>query len=189
MPKKKLAILISGRGSNMLAIARACDSGELNAEISLVLSNRRDAAGINAAIELGLATAVIEHGSFTSREAFDSALKERLELVEPDWIVLAGFMRILGKSFVERWQGQILNIHPSLLPAYPGLNTHERAILAGDKVAGASVHLVTPELDAGPVVGQIKVPVLPTDTPDTLAKRVINKEHELYVDALKQCVN
>ncbi|MFK7995753.1 MAG: phosphoribosylglycinamide formyltransferase [Granulosicoccus sp.] len=187
--KPKLAILISGRGSNMLAIARACESGELNAQIALVLSNRRDAAGISAADALGISTDVIEHTAFTSRDDFDSSLRARLELVDPDWIVLAGFMRILGKDFVQRWKGRILNIHPSLLPAYPGLNTHERAIKAGDKEAGASVHLVTPELDAGPVVEQVRVPVLPTDTPETLAQRVIEQEHILYVNALKQCVN
>ncbi|MFK7859057.1 MAG: phosphoribosylglycinamide formyltransferase [Granulosicoccus sp.] len=189
MVKQKLGILISGRGSNMLAIARACETGELDAEIALVLSNRVDAAGIGAANDMGIETAVIDHAAFSSREAFDNALRARLEQVNPDWIVLAGFMRILGKNFVNRWQGRIVNIHPSLLPLYPGLNTHQRAIQAGDKEAGASVHLVTPELDAGAVVKQCRVPILPTDTPETLASRVIEKEHLLYVDALKQCVS
>jgi len=188
MAKQTLAILISGRGSNMLAIAQACRSGELDADIALVLSNRGNAAGINSANALGLTTDVIEHTAFASRDAFDSALKTRLETIDPDWIVLAGFMRILGEDFVLRWQGRILNIHPSLLPLYPGLNTHERAIQAGDTEAGASVHLVTPELDAGPVIAQIRVPVLLTDTPDTLAQRVIKEEHTLYVKALKKCV-
>lgn len=188
MAKQTLAILISGRGSNMLAIAQACRSGELDADIALVLSNRGNAAGINSANALGLTTDVIEHTAFASRDTFDSALKTRLETIDPDWIVLAGFMRILGEDFVLRWQGRILNIHPSLLPLYPGLNTHERAIQAGDTEAGASVHLVTPELDAGPVIAQIRVPVLLTDTPDTLAQRVIKEEHTLYVKALKKCV-
>lgn len=173
----------------MLAIAQACANGELDADIAIVISNRADAAGIRAANELGIATDVIDHNAFPTRDAFDRALMERLESANPDWIVLAGFMRILGKCFVQRWQNRILNIHPSLLPLYPGLNTHERAILAGDNEAGASVHLVTPELDAGPVIEQIRVPVLPTDTPDSLAQRVIEQEHTLYVKALKQCVN
>lgn len=187
--KPTLAILISGRGSNMLAIAKACASGELNADIALVLSNREDAAGIAAANSLGIPTDVVDHKAFPSRDAFDSALRTRLEAASPDWIVLAGFMRILGAQFVQRWPERILNIHPSLLPLYPGLRTHERAILAGDKEAGASVHLVVPELDAGPVIDQVRVPVLPTDTPDTLAQRVIEQEHALYVRALKQCIN
>jgi len=187
--KQKLCILISGRGSNMLAIARACETGELHARVELVVSNRGDAAGIGAAHELGIPTAVIEHQAFASREAFDTALNERLEQINPDWIVLAGFMRILGKNFVNRWEGRILNIHPSLLPAYPGLDTHARAIRAGEKEAGASVHVVTPDLDAGPVIDQVRVPILPDDTPQSLAQRVIEKEHTLYINALKRCLD
>ena len=189
MSKQRLAILISGRGSNMLALAQACASGEIHADVALVISNRKDAAGIQGAQKLGLEVAVIEHTAYESRVAFDSAITRRLDATKPDWIVLAGFMRILSTSFVKRWEGRILNIHPSLLPKYPGLNTHARAIEAGDREAGASVHLVTPELDAGPVISQVTVPILPDDTSDTLAKRVIKQEHRLYIEALKQCVN
>lgn len=189
MSKQRLAILISGRGSNMLALARACASGEIHADVALVISNRKDAAGIQGAQKLGLEVIVIEHTAYESRVAFDSAITRRLDATKPDWIVLAGFMRILSTSFVKRWEGRILNIHPSLLPKYPGLNTHARAIEAGDREAGASVHLVTPELDAGPVISQVTVPILPNDTPDTLAQRVIQQEHRLYVEALKRCVN
>ena len=189
MSRAKLAILISGRGSNMLAIARACRHNEIAADVELVLSNRPDTAGIEAAHELGIDTAVIDHTQFASREQFDLALNKRLEPVGPDWIVLAGFMRIFSPVFVKRWEGRIVNIHPSLLPLYPGLNTHARAIAAGDREAGASVHLVTSELDAGPVIAQVRVPVKIDDTPDVLASRVIKEEHKLYVDALKQCIN
>ena len=173
----------------MLALARACASGEIHADVALVISNRKDAAGIQGAQKLGLEVIVIEHTAYESRVAFDSAITRRLDATKPDWIVLAGFMRILSTSFVKRWEGRILNIHPSLLPKYPGLNTHARAIEAGDREAGASVHLVTPELDAGPVISQVTVPILPNDTPDTLAQRVIQQEHRLYVEALKRCVN
>lgn len=187
--KQQLIILISGRGSNMLAIAKACMSGEINADVALVLSNRAEAGGLEVARNLGIATEVVEHIAYPSRDAFDTALSQVLALIDPDWIVLAGFMRILGAPFVERWQGRIINIHPSLLPRHPGLNTHARAIDAGDEESGASVHLVIPELDAGPVIAQTRVPVLPDDTPETLAARVIAQEHGLYVKALKQCVN
>ena len=188
MQKARLVILISGRGSNMLAIANACASGDVSAEIALVISNRADAQGIEAARELGLETSVIPHTDFDTRSAFEAALIQRIETVKPDWIVLAGFMRILGANVVERWQGRILNIHPSLLPKYPGLNTHARAIEAGDSESGASVHIVTPELDAGPVLAQVRVPIETDDTPETLAQRVVSHEHKLYVTALKQCV-
>ena len=172
----------------MVAIANACRSGELNANISLVISNRPDAAGLQTAQELGLNTAAIDHTSFASRPEFDNALHEQLSAVQPDWIVLAGFMRILTDDFVNRWAGKIINIHPSLLPLYPGLDTHARAIAAGDNQAGASVHIVTPELDAGPVLAQVKVPILSGDTPQMLAERVLKEEHALYVKALTQCV-
>lgn len=173
----------------MLAIADACAQGELQADIALVLSNRPDAPGLQSAQNKGIATAVIDHTAFESRSGFDAAMHERLEQIQPDWIVLAGFMRILGSDFVERWKGRIINIHPSLLPLYPGLDTHARAIEAGDKEAGASVHLVTPELDAGPVLAQVRVPILTDDTPLTLAQRVITHEHALYVNAIKHCVD
>lgn len=173
----------------MQAVAQACLSGEINADVALVLSNRKEAGGLAVAENLGIATAVVEHVAYPSREAFDTALTHAMEQIDPDWIVLAGFMRILGTRFVERWQGRIINIHPSLLPRHPGLNTHARAIDAGDVESGASVHLVTLELDAGPVIAQTRVPIVPDDTPDTLAARVIAQEHRLYVKALKQCVN
>lgn len=188
MSRCRLAILISGRGSNMLAIANACSTGELDADVALVLSNRKEAAGLTSAESLGIPTAVVEHSAFESRDDFEQSMTQHLESVNPDWILLAGFMRILGEPFVKRWQGRILNIHPSLLPLYPGLNTHARALEAGDREAGASVHLVIPELDAGPVIAQARVPVLPDDTPETLSRRVLSEEHGLYVKALQQCV-
>ena len=184
-----LAILISGRGSNMMAIAKACAEQQLGARVGIVISNRPNAKGLEHARALGLNTAVIDHTAFASRELFDQALHERLATERPQWIVLAGFMRILTAGLVNRWDGQILNIHPSLLPLHPGLDTHKRAIEAGDKFAGASVHIVTPELDAGPVVAQVKVPVLPDDTPETLSQRVLDKEHQLFIDALKICLS
>jgi phosphoribosylglycinamide formyltransferase-1 len=183
-----LAVLISGRGSNMLALARACADGRIRARIGLVLSNRDDAAGIEAAAKLGLATAVIDHTTFANRQLFDQAVHAKLLLLQPQWIVLAGFMRILTSDFVNHWPGRILNIHPSLLPKHPGLDTHRRAIEAGDTEAGASVHIVTAELDAGPVVSQVRVPVLPGDTPDSLGERVLDQEHELYITALQTCL-
>ena len=154
----------------------------------MVISNRPDAAGIQAAQDMGMETAVIDHTAFASRQEFDQALHERLLQAAPDRIVLAGFMRILTPEFVDRWQGRILNIHPSLLPRYPGLNTHARAIAAGDTHAGASVHIVSPELDAGPVISQVEVAIEPDDTADTLAQRVLREEHALYITALQQCV-
>lgn len=183
-----LAVLISGRGSNMLALAEACAKGRLNARIGLVISNRPDAAGIKSAAELGLNTAIIDHTTFKDRRAFDQAVDDRLDVLKPQWIVLAGFMRILTPEFVNRWPGKILNIHPSLLPKHPGLDTHSRAIEAGDNEAGASVHVVTAELDAGPVIAQIKVPILQDDTPESLGRRVLDQEHELYINALQICL-
>lgn len=173
----------------MVAIAKACQTGQLNAHIKLVVSNRHDAPGLIAAKNLGLPTAIVDHQQFDTREAFDSALATLLQNHSPDWVVLAGFMRILTADFVSQWAGKILNIHPSLLPDYPGLNTHAKAIEAGDLEAGASVHLVTPELDAGPVIAQIRVPIDPADTAATLAERVLAEEHALYIKALQLCVN
>jgi len=187
--RQTLAILISGRGSNMIALANACEKGELNARIGVVVSNRPDAKGLKAAQDMDLPTAVIDHTRFPTRQAFDNAVDSELRNHNPSWIVLAGFMRILSAEFVGRWRGRILNIHPSLLPKYPGLNSHQRAIDAGDTEAGASVHIVTEELDAGPVVAQIKVPVLPEDSSEDLAKRVLAEEHRLYVKALRFCLN
>jgi len=187
--KPSLAVLISGRGTNMVAIAEACRDGQLDAHIGLVISNRPEAKGLLAAKTLSLPTAVIDHTDFDTREAFDDAVNAELEMLNPSWIVLAGFMRILSEDFVNRWQGRILNIHPSLLPRYPGLNTHQRAIDSKDSEAGASVHVVTPELDAGPVIAQVRVPILSNDKSEELAKRVLAKEHQLYIDALRICLN
>lgn len=173
----------------MLAIARACANGDLNAQIAIVISNKVDAKGLTSAAEMGLNTAVVDHTAFENKLAFEKQLNAVLIDAQADWIALAGFMRILGADFVTQWSGKIVNIHPSLLPSYPGLNTHARAIEAGEDNAGATVHFVTPELDAGPIVAQRSVPIYPHDTAETLAERVVNVEHVLYVEALQQCLN
>lgn len=190
---RNIVILISGGGSNMRAIVEASrrDRWEalLGARVVAVLSNRPDAAGLTWAQEQGLATAAVDHRAYPSREAFDAALLQAIAPFdgsekEPALIVLAGFMRILTPGFVARFAGRLLNIHPSLLPAFPGLHTHARAIAAGCRVAGATVHEVTTELDHGPILGQAVVPVLPNDTPETLAERVLSQEHRLYPRAI-----
>lgn len=181
---QRIAILISGRGSNMEAIVRACAAEGWPARVVAVVANRPDAAGLAFAAAQGIATAVVDHKAYgsgpASREAFDAALAEVLDGFAPDLVVLAGFMRILGAAFVRRFEGRMLNIHPSLLPAFPGLHTHRRALEAGCKVAGATVHFVTPELDYGPIVMQGAVPVLPGDDEHTLAARVLAIEHVIY---------
>ena len=182
---KNLVILISGRGSNMVAIAEACAVEGWDARIAAVISNRGDAGGLVYAREHGIATAVVDHRHFDGREAFDAALAQAIDGFAPDLIVLAGFMRILTPGFVQRYAGRMLNIHPSLLPAFPGLHTHRRAIEAGCKVAGTTVHVVTPELDHGPIVAQAVVAVQPDDTEDTLAARVLVMEHRLYPRAVR----
>ena len=161
-------------------------AGDHPARAVLVLSNRPDAGGLAKAKSLGVDTAVVDHRAFDSREAFEAELDAALRAANPDLICLAGFMRILTPGFVGRWAGKILNVHPSLLPKYPGLNTHARAIEAGDAAAGVSVHIVTEELDAGPILGQASVPVKPGDTPDALAARVLKAEHVLYPTVLRQ---
>lgn len=185
MKKARLVILISGRGSNMQSIIRAIEAGELQADIAAVISNRPDAAGLQTASAAGIATQVINHRDFDSREAFDQQLAEQIDGYQPDYVILAGFMRILTAQFVEHFAGRLINIHPSLLPKFKGLHTHQRAIEAGEQEHGASVHFVTAELDDGPVILQAKVPVLQGDTPETLAARVLIEEHKLYPDALK----
>ena len=185
MKKARLVILISGRGSNMQSIIRAIEAGELQADIAAVISNRPDAAGLQTASAAGIATQVINHRDFDSREAFDQQLAEQIDGYQPDYVILAGFMRILTTQFVEHFAGRLINIHPSLLPKFKGLHTHQRAIEAGEQEHGASVHFVTAELDDGPVILQAKVPVLKGDTPETLAARVLIEEHKLYPDALK----
>lgn len=186
---KNIVILISGGGSNMAAIvgaARARDwAGGRDARVAAVLSNRADAGGLAFAREQDIATAVVDHKAYPSREAFDAALAEQVDSHQPALVVLAGFMRILTPGFVERYAGRLVNIHPSLLPAFPGLHTHRRAIEAGCRFAGASVHLVTAELDHGPILDQAVVPVLPDDTEQTLAARVLTQEHLIYPRAIE----
>ncbi len=185
MTKARLVILISGRGSNMQSIIRAIETDELDAEIVAVISNRPDAAGLQTAAAAGIETQLINHRDFDSREAFDSELARAIDTYQPDFVILAGFMRILTAEFVRHFAGKLINIHPSLLPKFKGLHTHQRAIEAGEKEHGASVHFVTAELDDGPVVLQAKVPVLADDTPESLAARVLVEEHKLYPDAIK----
>ncbi len=182
---KRIVILISGRGSNMEAIVRAGDADGWNARVVAVVSNRADAAGLEFAAARGIATAVVDHRAWPSREAFDAALAEAVDAHAPDLVLLAGFMRILTPVFVARFEGRMLNIHPSLLPAFTGLHTHRRAIDAGCKLAGATVHFVTAELDHGPIVAQAVVPVLDDDTENTLGARVLEREHVLYPLAVR----
>ena len=189
---KNIVILISGAGSNMAAIVKTARRDDwqqkFGARVAAVISNRADAKGLVFAAEQGIATAVLDHKRFASREAFDAALAELIDRydspAEPLLLVLAGFMRILTPGFVSRYEGRLLNIHPSLLPAFPGLHTHQRALDAGCKVAGATVHQVTAELDHGAIVAQAVVPVLQDDTADTLAARVLTQEHLIYPQAI-----
>ncbi|MDT8310811.1 MAG: phosphoribosylglycinamide formyltransferase [Methylophaga sp.] len=185
MTKARLVILISGRGSNMQSIIRAIDAGDIHAEIVAVISNRPDAAGLETAAAAGIETQLINHRDFTCREAFDHELAQAIVRYQPDFVILAGFMRILTPEFVRHFAGKLINIHPSLLPKFKGLHTHQRAIEAGEKEHGASVHFVTAELDDGPVILQAKVPVLADDTAESLAARVLVEEHKLYPDAIK----
>lgn len=175
-----LAVLISGRGSNMVAIAQACAAGHINASIRQVIADRPAAAGIETAHKLGLATRIIARRAFSDAAAFEAELAGALDARSPGLIACAGFMRILSASFVTRYAGRMLNIHPSLLPRYRGLHTHRRALAAGDTEHGASVHFVTPELDSGPVVLQARVAVAANDTEETLAARVLASEHRIY---------
>ncbi|WPH21759.1 phosphoribosylglycinamide formyltransferase [Variovorax paradoxus] len=185
---KNIVILISGGGSNMAAIVRAAERDRwperFGARIAAVVSNKAEAGGLAIARTHGIETAVVPHKEFATREAFDEALAKAVDAHSPALVVLAGFMRILTPGFVERYAGRLVNIHPSLLPAFPGLNTHQRAIDAGCKVAGVTVHQVTTELDHGPILDQAVVPVLPGDTAATLAGRVLAQEHQLYPRAI-----
>jgi len=181
-----VAVLISGRGSNMASLIAAAETSDYPADIGLVLSNRSDAAGLARAKAAGIATAVVSHRDFGSdREAFEQAVQEALERHRVELVCLAGFMRVLTPWFIRRWEGAMLNIHPSLLPAFKGLDTHARALEAGVRIHGASVHFVTAELDSGPIIMQAAVPVLDRDTPDTLAARVLTAEHRIYPLALR----
>jgi phosphoribosylglycinamide formyltransferase-1 len=186
---KRIVILISGRGSNMEAIVQACAAQRWNARVAAVVSNRPDAAGLAFAAAHGIATAVVDHREYAEREAFDAALAEAVDAHAPDLVLLAGFMRILTPAFVQHYAGRLLNIHPSLLPAFTGLHTHRRAIAAGCKLTGATVHFVTSDLDHGPIVAQAVVPVLPDDSEDTLAARVLAREHVLYPLAVRWFVD
>ncbi|WP_157271827.1 phosphoribosylglycinamide formyltransferase [Azohydromonas aeria] len=182
---KRIVILISGRGSNMQAVAEACAREGWPATVAAVVSNRPQAAGLAWAAERGIATAVVDHTRFETRAAFDAALREAIDAFAPDLLVLAGFMRILGADFTRHYEGRMLNVHPSLLPAFTGLHTHRRAIEAGCKLAGATVHFVTAELDHGPIVAQAVVPVLPGDDEAALAGRVLRQEHRMYPMAVR----
>ena len=181
----RLVVLISGRGSNLQAILDGATAGTLPAEIRAVISNRPDAYGLERARQAGVPTAVVDHTAFPDRQTFEAALRERIDAERPELVILAGFMRILSPGFVEHYRGRLLNIHPSLLPKYRGLHTHERALAAGEREHGASVHFVIPELDSGPVIVQARVPVLPDDDPDTLAARVLAREHRIYPLAIQ----
>ena len=182
---KRIVILISGRGSNMEAIVQRCAEQRWPAAVVAVIANRADAGGLQYAAARGIATAVVDHRGHATREAFDAELARVIDTFAPDLVVLAGFMRILGAAFVQRHEGRLLNIHPSLLPAFPGLHTHRRALQAGCKAVGASVHLVTPELDHGPIVMQSVVPVRPGDDEHTLAARVLATEHVIYPQSVR----
>ena len=184
-PRRRVAILISGRGSNMAALIEAAQAKDYPAEITLVVSNRPDAAGLAFAASSGIATAVVDHKRFASREAFDAALDAALEKARIEIVCLAGFMRMLTTPFVGKWRGRMLNIHPSLLPEFKGLDTHARALAAGVKMHGCTAHFVVPELDSGPIILQEKVPVLAGDTEQTLAARVLEAEHRIYPAALR----
>ncbi|MBX3632243.1 MAG: phosphoribosylglycinamide formyltransferase [Simplicispira sp.] len=187
---KRIVILISGGGSNMAAIVRAAEREDwprrLGVGIAAVLSNRPQAGGLATAQAHGIATQVLDHRDFATREAFDDALARAIDAYAPDLVVLAGFMRILGAAFVARYAGRLLNIHPALLPAFPGLHTHERALAAGCRFAGATVHQVTSEVDVGTILEQAVVPVLPGDTPEQLAARVLTQEHLIYPRAVRR---
>jgi phosphoribosylglycinamide formyltransferase 1 len=185
MARKRVAILISGRGSNMAALIDAARKPDYPAEIVVVISNRPDAAGLVLARQRGIQTATIDHKAFATRDAFDAALEARLAKARVDIICLAGFMRMLTAPFVERWRGRMLNVHPSLLPDLKGLDTHTRALAAGAKLHGCTVHFVAPELDSGPIILQAEVPVLDGDDEKTLAARVLAEEHRIYPEALK----
>lgn len=184
MARKKLAVLISGRGSNLQSLIEAASTPDYPAEIALVVSNRADAPGLARARDAGIRTLTIGHTAFgkgaEGKAKFEEALGDALAASGADYICLAGFMRILSPHFISRFEGRILNIHPSLLPAFKGLNVHEAMIAAGVKIAGCTVHFVTADMDAGPIIGQAAVPVLADDTPETLAARILAEEHRLY---------
>jgi phosphoribosylglycinamide formyltransferase 1 len=183
--KKRTAILISGRGSNMMSLVEAARAADFPSDIVAVISNRPEAAGLAWAKAQGIATLVVDHKTFKSRDAFEAELDKALLASNPDIVALAGFMRIMTPAFVARWQERMINIHPSLLPNFKGLHTHEQALAAGVKVAGCTVHFVRAEMDAGPIIAQAAVPVLSGDTAEALGARVLAAEHKLYPAALR----
>lgn len=185
MKRKRTAVLISGRGSNLSALIGAASAPEFPAEIALVLSNREDAAGLGIAQKADIATCTISHRNFDSREAFDRAIDAALREAKIDLVCEAGFMRIHSDWFPKAWEGKLLNIHPSLLPAFKGIHVQQQAIDAGVRISGCTVHFIVPELDSGPIIAQAAVPVLPDDTADTLAARILVEEHTLYPAALR----
>ncbi|MCR9213498.1 MAG: phosphoribosylglycinamide formyltransferase [Proteobacteria bacterium] len=185
MAKLRVAVLISSRGSNMQSLVRACAQEGFPAEITTVLSNNLEAGGLKFAAENAIPTRVIDHREFEAREEFEKQITQYLEELEIDLICLAGFMRLLTADFVNRWRDRILNIHPSLLPAFKGLHVHERAIESGTRFTGCTVHIVRPEMDNGPIIVQAAVPILGDDTPDSLATRILEQEHRIYPLALK----
>lgn len=183
--KKRTAILISGRGTNMAALIEAAWAPEFPAKIVLVFSNVESAQGLRTAQAAGIRTQALSHKEFASREEFDAAIDEALETLEVDLICEAGFMRIHSDGFVRKWEGKMINIHPSLLPSFKGLKVHEQTLAAGVKISGCTVHFMTPELDGGPIISQAAVPVLANDTPGTLAARILLEEHRIYPEALR----
>ena len=185
MARRRVGILISGRGSNMRALIEAAKAPNYPADIVHVISNEPDAAGLEFARSHGIAIAIVNHRDFTSRDAFGNALDQAMQASKVEIVCLAGFMRMLANSFVERWKGRLINIHPSLLPAFKGLDTHARAIAAGEKTHGCTAHFVVPELDSGPVILQAEVPVLSGDDEQSLAARVLAEEHRIYPEALR----
>ena len=187
MARKRVAVLISGRGSNMVSLIEAAKASDYPAEIALVISNRSEAAGLELARRANVPTLVIDHRPYgKDRAAFERVLQHALDEHRIELICLGGFMRLFTADFVLHWQGRMLNIHPSLLPSFPGLDPHGQALRAGVKISGATVHFVIPETDAGPIIAQAEVPVLATDTPETLAARVLAVEHRIYPEALRR---
>ena len=185
MARLKLGVLISGRGSNLLALIEACKASDYPAEIVLVVSNKADAKGLEHADAAGIATTVVEHGGYPDRETFDKAVHEKLADAGVELVCLAGFMRLLSSWFVETWRDRMVNIHPSLLPAFKGIDAHAQTIATGVKLSGCTVHIVRPEMDAGPILVQAAVPVLPGDDEDTLAARILTVEHRCYPLAVR----
>jgi phosphoribosylglycinamide formyltransferase 1 len=186
--RRRVAVLISGRGSNMVALAKAAEGADCPYRIVSVIANRPDATGLATAQGFGISTALVDHKTFASREDFERVLDERIRDVGAQYVVLAGFMRVLTPWFIARWTGRLINIHPSLLPSFKGIRTHEQALEAGVKIHGCTVHYVVPELDAGPIIAQVAVPVLQGDDANILAARVLAQEHHLYPAALARVV-